>query len=587
MDVLTDTDGTLRFGSFELDVRSRELRTGAARVRLQEQPFEILCMMLERPGAVVTRDQLRQRLWPDGTFVDFEHSLNAAVKRLRAALGDDADNPRFVETLPRRGYRFIAALAPEPGDGPGDGVPRVAVLPFSNLSDEGSQEYFTDGLTEEMIAQLGQQSRGRIGVIARWSSMVFKGSSQGSREIGQALRAQYLLEGSVRREGDRVRITARLVEASSETHLWAETYERHLTDCLSVQADVAARIAQSLALELVPGQPLGVQGASTSASAYQEYLKGRYLWNNPDDEGDRTRESALDRSLASFTEALRIDPRFAPAHAMVARVHIARAEYYLEPPRAALEAARSSAKRALELEPGLAEGFLALGDVRRMLEWDWRGAESAYTQSIALNPSQENAHRRYGAMLVAVSRWPEAVREAERAQELDPLCLVVATSAAWVRYLTGDYEAAMEHCRRTIDMDPRHLMAHRMLAAASLQAGRAPHALEVLAAAHAAAPRDPVAAAWLAHARAVTGDRTGAMDLLAALRRLDRKQYLPPYHLALVHVGLGDADRAFAALEQATVDADPALGCVAVDPRFEPVRSDPRYARLVDLLGLG
>jgi len=587
MDVSTDTDGTLRFGSFELDVRSRELRTGAARVRLQEQPFEILRMMLERPGAVVTRDELRQRLWPDGTFVDFEHSLNAAVKRLRAALGDDADNPRFVETLPRRGYRFIAALAPEPGEVAGDAVPRVAVLPFSNLSDEGSQEYFTDGLTEEMIAQLGQQSRGRIGVIARWSSMVFKGSTQGSREIGQALRAQYLLEGSVRREGDRVRITARLVEASSETHLWAETYERHLTDCLSVQADVAARIAQSLALELVPDQPIRVQGMSTSASAYQEYLKGRYHWNKPEDEPNLTCVSALDQSFAFFTEALRIDPRFAPAHAMIARVHIARAEYYLEPPRGALEAARAAAKRALELEPGLAEGYLALGDVRRMLEWDWRGAESAYMQAIALNPSQENAHRRYGAMLVAVSRWPEAVREAERAQELDPLCLVVATSAAWVCYLTGDYDAAMEHCRRTIDMDPKHLMAHRMLAAASLQAGRAPHALEVLEAAHVAAPREPVAAAWLAHARAVTGNRTGAMDLLATLQRLDRRVYLPPYHLALVHVGLGDADRAFAALEQATVDADPALGCVAVDPRFEPVRSDPRYARLIDLLGLG
>lgn len=316
-------------------------------------------------------------------------------------------------------------------------------------------------------------------------------------------------------------------------------------------------------------------------------MKGRYLWNKPEDEADLTCGSALDQSLASFTEALRIDPQFAPAYAMVARVHIARAEYYLEQPRGALEAARTAAKRALELEPGLAEGYLALGDVRRMLEWDWRGAETAYTQAITLNPSQENAHRGYAAMLVAVSRWAEAVREAERAQELDPLCLVVATSAAWVRYLTGDYDAAMEHCRRTIDMDPKRLMAHRMLAAASLQAGRAPHALEVLEAAHAAATREPVTTAWLAHAKAVTGDRAGATDLLATLRRLDRRRYLPPYHLALVHVGLGDADRAFAALEQATVDADPALGCVAVDPRFEPVRSDPRYARLIDLLGLG
>ena len=245
-------------------MRSRELRTSAGTVRLQEQPFEILRMMLERPGSVVTRDELRRRLWPDGTFVDFEHSLNAAVKRLRAALGDDADNPRFVETLPRRGYRFIAPLDAETAESKGEGVPRVAVLPFSNLSEEGSQEYFTDGLTEEMIAQLGQRCRGRLGVIARWSSMVFKGSTRRSREIGQALRAHYLLEGSVRREGDRVRVTASLIDTASETHLWSETYERHLTDCLQVQADIAARIAESLTLELVADEPPRGRSAATS-----------------------------------------------------------------------------------------------------------------------------------------------------------------------------------------------------------------------------------------------------------------------------------------------------------------------------------
>src|SRR5688500_10746894 len=270
-----------RFGTFEVDLRARELRKGGVRIRLQDQPFEILLMMLERPGEVVTRDELRERLWPAGTFVDFEHSLNAAVKRLRAALGDDADNPRFVETLPRRGYRFIGSPAADPEGKLCEGVPRVAVLPFSNLSEEGSQEYFTDGLTEEMIAQLGQRCRGRLGVIARWSSMVFKGSTQRSREIGQALRAQYLLEGSVRREGDRVRVTASLVETASETHLWSETYERHLTDCLQVQSDIAARIAESLTLELVTENAAPrSRSAATSASAYQEYLKGRYHWNH-------------------------------------------------------------------------------------------------------------------------------------------------------------------------------------------------------------------------------------------------------------------------------------------------------------------
>ena len=578
-----DADGTLRFGSFELDVRSRELRTGRAVVRLQEQPFEILRMMLERPGAVVTRDELQRRLWPDGTFVDFEHSLNAAVKRLRAALGDDADNPRFVETLPRRGYRFIGAPAVDADARACEGMPRVAVLPFSNLSDEGSQEYFTDGLTEEMIAQLGQRCRGRLGVIARWSSMVFKGSTQRSREIGQALRANYLLEGSVRREGDRVRVTASLVETASETHLWSETYERHLTDCLQVQSDIAARIAESLTLELVPEPaPQVTRSAPASSSAYQEYLKGRYHWNHwvtPDDEG-------VELALAAFNEALRIDPQFAPAYASLSRMQIARAVHYREQPRRALEAARTAAKRGLELEPELFEGHLALADVRRMLEWDWRGAETAYVQAIALNPSQEGAHRAYGAMLMALSRPAEAIREAERACELDPLCLVVNTNAAWVRYLAGDYEAALERCRRTAELDPQYLPARRMIGAIFLQAGKTADAVDVLEAAHAEATQDPILMAALAHAKAVAGDRAGATTVLDEIRRLDRKRYLPPYQLALVHAGLGDHDRAFAALEQATVDADPALGYLKVDPRIAPLRTDPRYLRLIDLIGL-
>jgi TolB-like protein len=252
-----ETPNPLRVGTFELHVRSRELREGSTRVRLQEQPFEILRLMLEHPGDVVTRDEFQRRLWPDGTFVDFEHSLNAAIKRLRVALGDDADQPKFVETVPRRGYRFIAAtqdagVAAQTTGGAVSPRLRLVVLPFSNLSDDSSQEYFSDGLTEELIAQLGPLCRGKVGIIARWSSMFYKGSLQRVREIGEALHADYLLEGSTRREGSRVRITARLVEAATETHLWSETYERTISDWLSVQADVAGRVARSLMKELVP-----------------------------------------------------------------------------------------------------------------------------------------------------------------------------------------------------------------------------------------------------------------------------------------------------------------------------------------------
>ena len=582
-DLSADTQGLVRFGPFELDVRSRELKRGTRSIRLQDQPFEILRMMLERAGDVVTRDELRRRLWPDGTFVDFEHSLNAAIKRLRAALGDDAENPQFVQTLPRRGYRFIGTLATARHGGDPSALPRLAVLPFTNLADGGGQEYFTDGLTEEMIAQLGQRCGGRIGVVARWSSMVFKGSVDRAQEIGRALRADYLLEGSVRREADRVRITARLVDAQSETQLWADTYERHLVDCLSVQADVAARIAESLALELMPDAAAAAGATSvTSVSAYQEYLKGRYHWNNylrPDDEG-------LEQALTHYREALRLDPRFAPAHAGAARVHIARAVNYRERPRTMLAAARAEAKQAIELDSGLAEGRLALADVRRMLEWDWRNAEAEYLAAISLNPSQENAHRGYGTMLAALGRYGGAVREVERACELDPLCLVVGTNAAFVQYLAGDYDAALHHCRRTTDIDPQFWSAQRVMGLVLLQTGRVADALALFEAGYEHAGHDPVFASALAHARALAGNVAGARQTLAAIDRIGRSRYVSWYHIAIALVGLADIDAAFNALEKAVVDCDPALVYLNVEPRFATVRSDLRYARLIDLLGL-
>src|SRR5688572_19082284 len=465
---------TLKFGSFELDVRLRELRTGSTRVRLQEQPFEILRLMLERAGDVVTREELRQRLWPAGTYVDFEHSLNAAVKRLRAALGDDAENPRFVETLPRRGYRFIARLdaVPVPASAPATPVrPRLAVLPFTNLSEDAAQEYFSDGLTEEMISQLGGLCRGRVGVLARWSSMVFKGTSRRASEIGEALRADYLLEGSVRRDGDRVRITAGLIEAAGETQLWSDVYERSLVDCLSVQMDVAGRIARSLATELVPVP--AAPAPACDPAAYQAYLKGRYYWNKPFDEG-------LNDAIGFYERALDAQPSFGAAHAALARAIVARAEYYHEVPRQALVKAAAAAARALECDRTLDEALIAEADVRRMHDHDWAGAERAYVEAIALNPSCETAHRKYAMMLSALGRHAEAARGAGRASELDPLCLAVSTSGAWVRYAAADYAAAIDECRNVLDMDPQLITARRVLAAVYLQTGREREALSEL-----------------------------------------------------------------------------------------------------------
>jgi TolB-like protein/tetratricopeptide (TPR) repeat protein len=571
------TPQILRFGNFELDVRSRELRGGGACVRLQEQPLEILRLMLERPGDVITRDELRQRLWPEGTFVDFEHSLNAAIKRLRAALGDDADHPRFIETVPRRGYRFIGDVPgaiEKTSTGPSSPQLRLVVLPFSNLSDDSSQEYFSDGLTEELIAQLGPLCRGQVGIIGRWSSMFFKGSLQRAREIGEALNAEYLLEGSTRRDGSRVRITARLVEAATETQLWSETYERSTDDWLSVQADVAGRVARSLLRELVP--PARPELAPRDhPRAYQAYLKGKYHWARPGDVG-------LDEALRWFTEAVTEAPEFAAALAALGRVQVASAEYYHELPRAALAAARESATRALLIDPSVSEAHAVTGDLQRMLDGDWAAAEASYAEAIKLNPSNGAALRSYGLMLALESRYAEALACVERARELDPLCLGTSTTGTWTRYVSGDYDSAIAFARHMLEMDPEFVSAHRVLAAALLQAGRGEEAVAQLDLALTVDPSHPVLLSWLAHVKAVLGCRSQAQALITRARSLERIRYVPPFHLALAYTGLADFDEAFAALDQAWLDRDPALATLDAEPRFEPLRTDPRYRVLVE-----
>ncbi len=578
MEVSPGSPTPLRFGSFELDIRSRELRKGDTRIRLQEQPFEILRLMLERPGDVVTRDELRQRLWPEGTFVDFEHSLNAAVKRLRAALGDDADRPRFVETLPRRGYRFIAPL--ESRLDTAAVVPqtaRIAVLPFNNLSDDASQDYFSDGLTEELIAQLGPMCRGRIAVIARRSSMVFKGTTQPAREIAEVLRARYLLEGSVRRDGQRVRITVRLIEGATETELWSDTHERTIDDWLSVQTDVAAHVARSLLLELAPGY--GAANAAPDPRAHRAYLKARYHWALPGDGG-------LEEALGLLDEALQIAPDFAAAHGALARVSVGAAEYYRRVPLQALCAARASAQRALALDPANAEARVVLADISRIVDFDWRAAKEAYRDVLATNPSIEHAHRGYASLLAVQGRHADAVRAADVSRELDPLCLVPSLTAAWTRYMAGQYEEAVEVCGHTLDMGRAYVPALRLRSLALLQAGDGRRAATELEQGISAVGEHPQLLTMLAHVYGSLGRRDAASAVIADLRAVERDRYVSPYQLALAFAGIEDVDAAFTALDRAYRDRDPNLAHVVIEPRFELLRSDTRYARLLETLNL-
>ncbi len=573
-----------RFGRFEIDTRTRELRKDGVRLRLQEQPFALLSLMLEHPGELLTRDELRDRLWPDGTFVDFEHGLNAAIKRLRAVLGDNAERPRFVETLHRRGYRFIAKVERVREDAPrlvpaaGDDRHRLAVLPFTMLGEACVPESFASGLTEELVTQLGRIGADRLGVIARSSAMRVQRVDRTAREIGAALRAHYLLEGTVRTESNRVRITAQLVEAEGETQLWAESYDRPLVDSLLVQSDVATHIVRAVAVELLPDRAPAASTRTRNLDAYQAYLKGRYHWHRPGDEG-------LRECLSFYEQALAFDSSFAAAHAALARATAAAAEYYVCPPRQAFDAAEAAASRALALEPSESEAFTALAEVRRGRDWDWDGADEAYRRALTSNPSNEGARRLYGVFLASRGRIGDAAAMTDQACELDPLCLVSNTSAAWVRYVAGDHADVIDRCRHTIDMAADFPAPHRLLAAAYVQLGDANAAVRHLEQTISIL-WEPATLACLAHARASAGDRDRALQIVDEIDRIAERRYVSRYHRALVWTALDDHDRAFAQLSCACDERDPALMLLGTEPRFAPLRRDARYQGLMQRLGL-
>ncbi len=569
----------MQFGGVEVDMRLREVRRGDDAVRLQEQPYQLLALMLDRPGDVVTREDIRQRLWPDGTSVDFEHSVNAVVKRLRAVLGDDAAQPRFVETLPRVGYRFIgtlaradAALRPPPAP-----RPRLVVLPFMNLTGDPSHDHFIDGFTEELIAQLGHRCANRVGVLARTSAMLYKDARRGAADIGEALRVDYLVEGSVRVGGTCVRITAQLIETRGETHLWAHSYDREYVDCLTVQSEVAAEIARTVQRELFPPAP--AVAPTRLPGAHEAYLTGRFHWNRPGPTGLRT-------AVTYFDQALAIDPAFSRAHSSRARAYLSLAEHYVMEPGEALRIAREAADRALALDPDDGDALVVLGEARRVMDHDPPGARAAFERAMALNPSADAAHRYYAWFLGVRRLGPDAIAAADRAFSLDPLCIVMQTSAADVRYFARDYEGALSRSRHALDMEPESERAMRSAAAVLVQLGRAEEAVATFD----AVPERALSSAALAVkgcALAAAGNVDKARAMARRLERAGRDRVVSPYHFAALHTALGDADAAVAQLERACTAGDPWLDAVGVDPRFTALHGDARLHAIRARLRLG
>src|SRR5256885_9612520 len=396
--------GTIRFAAFELDSRASELRKHGAKIKLQDQPFQILQILLQRPGKVIAREELREKTWPSDTFVDFDHGINNAIKRLREALGDNAETPRYIETLPRRGYRFIGKLERE--------APKfrsLAVLPLENLSHDPQQEYFAEGLTEALITTLAKI--GELRVVSRTSAMLYKGVRKPLREIARELEVDAIVEGTVLRAGQRIRITAQLIDATNETHLWAESYERHLRDVLHLQAEVAEAIAKQVRVKLTPQERAHLaQTQPVNPEAYEAYLKGRYHWL-------RRSGEELPKAVQYFEQAIATDPTYAAAYAGLADSLSGLGVYFVAPDQGCGKA-KTLALRALEMDPGLAEAHCSFAWATAWYDYDFCSAEREFERALELNPRYATAHLWYGFCLGAMGRYEESYTEFKRAIQI-------------------------------------------------------------------------------------------------------------------------------------------------------------------------
>ena len=649
-------------GLFHIDLSTAELRKNGIRIPLQEQPFRVLALLLEHPGEVVTREELQARVWPSDTYVGFDEGINTAIRKLRVAFGDSADNPRFIETLPRRGYRFIAPvnglLKDERGDDPGaeartvgaagDGVDRqpaeprngragvpsaptvgrrswklaaggvagallviatvglylvrsprpapaaaakrimLAILPFENLSNDASQEYFSDGLTEETITDLGELSPEQMGVIARTSAMAYKHTNKTVSQIGRELGVDYILEGSVRREGGRARVSAQLIRVSDQTHLWARNYDRQVQDVLEMENDLGKAIAEEVQANLTPVRQSGLARQRTfDPEAYDLYLRGRYYWN------ERT-PAGIKESIEYFEKATAKDPSFALAFAGLADAYNISNIVGLYSPKESLPKAAEAAMRAIELDPSLAEAHAALGMEKSHYEFDFPGAEREFRKALGLNPNSAYAHLFYSnCYLLPMGHEAEAVAENQKALTLDPLSLPINNFMGMTYLFVRDYEKSSRQFHHTIEIDPTFPLAHAYFAGFLFEMSRFDEAIEEDEKAEVLSGARPEKAA--AEAKAMRDAlRNGGEK---ALWRLNLEMTLQQFHrgdksvlastLAAAYARAGYTDQAFEWLDKAFEERDGQdITLLKYDDSYKNLRRDPRYGQFQRRMGL-
>jgi TolB-like protein/Tfp pilus assembly protein PilF len=576
------TTKVIRFGAFELDVRAGELRKKGLKVRLQDQPLEILVMLLERLGEVVTREELRSKLWPTDTFVDFDHGLNKAVNRLRVALGDSAENPRFIETLPRRGYRFIEPSSDTNHAGAIEAQVeslkvRLAILPLENLSGDPSQEYFSDGMTEELITQLGGWNPQQLGVIARTSVNKYKKTDRTVGDIGRELKVDYIVEGSIRRAADRVRISAQLIQVTDQMHLWAESYERDLGDILALQDEVAGAITHQIRIKLAPKEHARLtRPRRVHPQAYELCLQGRHHFTKLSGEG-------LHRASKCFENAIAIDPSYAPPFAGLADCYSKFGQFGYIPPREAYPRAKEAALRALALDDAQADAHASLAMIKLLYDWDWHGAEQEFIQSIGLNPNYAIAHTWYAFYLLAMGKMPEASKEVQRGLELEPLGHITSGLAGWYFYCTRQFDQAISQFQKTIELHPESSLAHFLLGCAYIAKSMFEEAIATLQKA-AFVMGNEYATPYIGVALAMSGQPEKARQLLAELRDKSESECIPPTNIAALCATLGEIEQMFDWLEKGYEMRDSNMVFLKTMPDYDPIRPHPRFQSLLSRL---